>query len=312
VAEERRHSVLCLWSERLRYVGRSGASWPWGSSATFSSGPPIHWVHVLNVPSHLARSIGQVAHSPACNTAYTPSKAGVPRTGPCGGRGVHTPFLPLAWLFVGREQNSMPTNGRREGQVRQGNAFRLQSIDENRGATLHAVKVGINGFGRMDAMCRTASPTPRSNLSPSTDLTTPATSRTCSSTTHPRQPESRRSPTLPTTSPSTASRSRSSPSATRPSSTGPPSEPRSSSSRPASSPTPPGSAHLGLPVKTTVKKVIISAPATNEDITIVLAVNHDQYDAAKHNVISNASCTTNCLAPVVKVITTPPASRRAS
>jgi glyceraldehyde 3-phosphate dehydrogenase len=52
----------------------------------------------------------------------------------------------------------------------------------------------------------------------------------------------------------------------------------------------------------TVKKVIISAPAKNEDITIVLGVNEDKYDAAKHNVISNASCTTNCLAPVVKVL----------
>jgi glyceraldehyde 3-phosphate dehydrogenase len=57
-------------------------------------------------------------------------------------------------------------------------------------------------------------------------------------------------------------------------------------------------AHLG----STVKKVIISAPASNEDITIVLGVNEDKYDAAKHNVISNASCTTNCLAPVVKVL----------
>jgi glyceraldehyde 3-phosphate dehydrogenase len=57
-------------------------------------------------------------------------------------------------------------------------------------------------------------------------------------------------------------------------------------------------AHLG----STVKKVIISAPATNEDLTIVLGVNQDKYDAAKHNVISNASCTTNCLAPVVKVL----------
>jgi glyceraldehyde 3-phosphate dehydrogenase len=56
--------------------------------------------------------------------------------------------------------------------------------------------------------------------------------------------------------------------------------------------------HLGK----TVKKVIISAPAKNEDITIVLGVNQDKYDAAKHNIISNASCTTNCLAPVVKVI----------
>ena len=51
-----------------------------------------------------------------------------------------------------------------------------------------------------------------------------------------------------------------------------------------------------------VKKVIISAPAKNEDVTIVLGVNEDKYDAAKHNVISNASCTTNCLAPVAKVI----------
>jgi glyceraldehyde 3-phosphate dehydrogenase len=50
------------------------------------------------------------------------------------------------------------------------------------------------------------------------------------------------------------------------------------------------------------KKVIISAPATNEDITIVLGVNHEKYDAATHHVISNASCTTNCLVPLVKVI----------
>src|SRR5580658_7259206 len=52
----------------------------------------------------------------------------------------------------------------------------------------------------------------------------------------------------------------------------------------------------------TVKKVIISAPAKNEDITIVLGVNEKSYNAAKHNIISNASCTTNCLGPVVKVI----------
>jgi glyceraldehyde 3-phosphate dehydrogenase len=51
-----------------------------------------------------------------------------------------------------------------------------------------------------------------------------------------------------------------------------------------------------------VKKVIISAPAKGEDITIVLGVNENMYDAAAHNVISNASCTTNCLAPVAKVI----------
>jgi glyceraldehyde 3-phosphate dehydrogenase len=51
-----------------------------------------------------------------------------------------------------------------------------------------------------------------------------------------------------------------------------------------------------------VKKVIISAPAKNEDITIVLGVNEHMYDPAKHTVISNASCTTNCLAPLAKVI----------
>ncbi len=52
----------------------------------------------------------------------------------------------------------------------------------------------------------------------------------------------------------------------------------------------------------TVKKVLISAPATNEDVTIVLGVNDEQYDPAKHHVISNASCTTNGLAPPVKVL----------
>jgi glyceraldehyde 3-phosphate dehydrogenase len=51
-----------------------------------------------------------------------------------------------------------------------------------------------------------------------------------------------------------------------------------------------------------VKKVIISAPAKGEDITIVLGVNQEKYDPAKHNIISNASCTTNCLAPVAKVV----------
>ncbi len=50
------------------------------------------------------------------------------------------------------------------------------------------------------------------------------------------------------------------------------------------------------------KKVIISAPASKEDITLVLGVNDDKYDSEKHNIISNASCTTNCLAPVAKVL----------
>jgi len=50
------------------------------------------------------------------------------------------------------------------------------------------------------------------------------------------------------------------------------------------------------------KKVVISAPAKGEDITIVMGVNHQKYDAAKHHIISNASCTTNCLVPVVRVV----------
>ncbi|MGV8983090.1 type I glyceraldehyde-3-phosphate dehydrogenase [Clostridium sp.] len=57
-------------------------------------------------------------------------------------------------------------------------------------------------------------------------------------------------------------------------------------------------AHLGG----SVKKVLISAPAKNEDITIVMGVNEEKYDAKKHNIISNASCTTNCLAPFAKVL----------
>lgn len=58
----------------------------------------------------------------------------------------------------------------------------------------------------------------------------------------------------------------------------------------------------GLHLNAGARKVIISAPATGEDITIVMGVNHDKYDASKHHVISNASCTTNCLAPVAKVL----------
>ncbi|APM40652.1 type I glyceraldehyde-3-phosphate dehydrogenase [Clostridium kluyveri] len=58
------------------------------------------------------------------------------------------------------------------------------------------------------------------------------------------------------------------------------------------------SAHMGGQVK----KILISAPAKNEDITIVMGVNEESYDSSKHNIISNASCTTNCLAPFAKVL----------
>src|SRR5216683_6102931 len=58
----------------------------------------------------------------------------------------------------------------------------------------------------------------------------------------------------------------------------------------------------GKHLRGTVKKVIISAPAKDEDITIVLGVNEGAYDPKKHNIISNASCTTNCLAPLAKVL----------
>src|SRR5271157_4909093 len=58
----------------------------------------------------------------------------------------------------------------------------------------------------------------------------------------------------------------------------------------------------GKHLRGSVKKVIISAPAKGEDITIVLGVNHSAYDKSKHHIVSNASCTTNCLAPVAKVL----------
>jgi glyceraldehyde 3-phosphate dehydrogenase len=58
----------------------------------------------------------------------------------------------------------------------------------------------------------------------------------------------------------------------------------------------------GMHIEAGAKKVVISAPATNEDITIVMGVNDQLYDPKKHHIISNASCTTNCLAPVAKVL----------
>ena len=61
-------------------------------------------------------------------------------------------------------------------------------------------------------------------------------------------------------------------------------------------------AQAGKHIESGAKKVIISAPATNEDITLVLGVNERRYDPQKHHIVSNASCTTNCIAPMVKVL----------
>lgn len=61
-------------------------------------------------------------------------------------------------------------------------------------------------------------------------------------------------------------------------------------------------ADAGKHIAAGAKKVIISAPASDEDITVVMGVNHENYDPAKHHIISNASCTTNCLAPMAKVL----------
>ena len=102
-----------------------------------------------------------------------------------------------------------------------------------------------------------------------------------------------------TRSPSTDRASRSSRSATRPSSPGATSAWTSPSSRRASSRSARRrEAHLTAGAK----KVVISAPATDPDVTLVLGVNDDDYDPAEHNILSNASCTTNCVAPMAKVL----------
>ena len=162
-----------------------------------------------------------------------------------------------------------------------------------------AVKVGINGFGRIGRnVFRAALGNPDIDIVAVNDLTSPATLA------HLLKYDSilgnlkNEIAPAPTRSPSTARRSRCSRSEIRPSSTGIRSARRSWSSRPALYRRDQGQGTPAGPVK----KVIISAPATNEDITVVLGVNEAKYDPAKHNIISNASCTTNCLAPVVKVL----------
>ena len=163
-----------------------------------------------------------------------------------------------------------------------------------------AVKVGINGFGRIGRnVLRTALDDKNIEFVAVNDLTDPKTLA------HLLKYDSilgnlpTRSPPVPTAFRSTAKSSRYSKKRIPPPCPGSPSERRSSSSPPASSPTPTKPRNI---CAASVKKVIISAPAKNEDLTVVLGVNEDKYDPAKHHIISNASCTTNCLAPVAKVI----------
>ena len=166
------------------------------------------------------------------------------------------------------------------------------------------VRVGINGFGRIGRNFFRAVR--------ALNLAAP-TSRSSGSTT---SPTTRRSPTCSSTTPSWVG---STPTCRRPT-------PRSTSatrrSRRSPSATPAslkwGDIGADVVVESTgfftdatkahahvdagAKKVIISAPASNEDITIVMGVNHELYDPDKHTVISNASCTTNCLAPMAKAL----------
>ena len=164
------------------------------------------------------------------------------------------------------------------------------------------VRVGINGFGRIGrnffraALAQGADIEIVGRQRPHRqhDAGPPAQVRQ-----HPRPAAGGRVATTTRTSSSAAARSGRSRSATRPRCPGRSSAPTSSSSRPASSPTPTKArAHIDGGAK----KVIISAPAKNEDFTVVMGVNDDDYDPAKHHIISNASCTTNCLAPMAKVL----------
>ena len=163
-----------------------------------------------------------------------------------------------------------------------------------------AVKVGINGFGRIGRnIMRAALGSKDIDFVAVNDLTNAATLAHLlkyDSVLGNLTPTSRRPPTA---SPSMVTSSKCCRSRIRRSFRGRTSASTWSSSPPASSPiatAPPSISPPGA------KKVIITAPAKGPDITVVLGVNDDKYDPAKHHIISNASCTTNCLAPLAKVI----------
>ena len=177
-----------------------------------------------------------------------------------------------------------------------------------------AIRVGINGFGRIGrlvfrAICdqgllgKEIDVVAVNDIVPADNLayllkydSTPGQVRR-----HGHAARSR-APALPKTTcwSSTATRSSAWPSRTaRPRCRGRPWASISSSSRPACSPTPRRPRATSTPAP---RRSSSRPPAKNEDITIVLGVNDDKYDPAKHNIISNASCTTNCLAPVVHVL----------
>ena len=163
-----------------------------------------------------------------------------------------------------------------------------------------AVKVGINGFGRIGRnIMRAALGSKDIDFVAVNDLTSAATlahllkyDSVLGNLTLTSRRRAMASPSMARSSKCCRSR-------TPPSFRGRISALTSSSSRPASSPNRDGAAkHLAAGAK----KVIITAPAKGPDITVVLGVNDDKYDPAKHQIISNASCTTNCLAPLAKVI----------
>jgi glyceraldehyde 3-phosphate dehydrogenase len=162
------------------------------------------------------------------------------------------------------------------------------------------VRVGINGFGRIGRNFFRAVQASGADIEivAANDLTDNKASRTCSSTTRSSGVLADEVTSTRTRSRWTARPSRSSPSATRPTRLGCVGADIVIESTGFFTDATKAKAHIDGGAK----KVIISAPASNEDATFVMGVNHQDYDPANHHVISNASCTTNCLAPMAKAL----------